>query len=262
MRVETAMLPEARSSQDRIFVTPSAVIMLDGATAFVPAPVTPDQYVDTLGGHLVESLTTQPAIELTAALADGIAQTARELELEAGRSPSSTVAIVRQRDQSVDFLVLGDTQLVTPTAIVLDDRIAEVATIERVRYRERLASGGGFDQRHRQYLRELQAKQAEYRNRDGGYWIAEADPRAATRAAVGAFAINSGHWAVLATDGVYRPMVRLGLDYWESVSAHNSETLTQLLAYLDGWEADVDPDGVHLPRAKRHDDKAIAAITF
>lgn len=262
MRVETAMLPDARSSQDRIFVTSSAVVMLDGATAFVPVPVTPDQYVDALGGHLVQTLTAQPAIPLTAALADAIEQTAQDLELQPGRSPSSTVAIVRQCGESVDYLVLGDTQIVTPAAKYVDDRIAEVATPARARYRERLAHGGGYDQRHRDLLRDLQADQAEYRNRDEGYWIAEADPSAAARTVTGAFTISSSRWAVLATDGAYRPMVHLGRDDWESVAFRDSDELSHLLAYLDDWEANVDPDGTALQRAKRHDDKSIAAIRF
>lgn len=262
MRVETAMLPDVRSSRDRIFITPSAVIVLDGATAFVPIPVTPDQYVDTLGRHLVETLTALPNLGLTAALTRAIEQTAQHLELQPGRSPSSTVAIMRQHGQSVEYLVLGDTQIVTPAGILIDDRIAEVATMERSRYRERLANGGGYDQIHRDQLRDLQAKQAEYRNRDGGYWIAEADPNAAARALIGAFAVGSDHWAVMATDGVYRPAVHLGLDDWESAASHDAAELSRLLALLNAWEAEVDPDGIKLPRAKRHDDKAIAAIRF
>lgn len=262
MRVETAMLPDARSSQDRIFVTPSAVIMLDGATAFVSVPVTPDRYVDALGGYLIQTLTTQPAVELTAALAGAIERTAQDFGLQPGRSPSSTVAIVRQCGLRAEYLVLGDTQIVTPAAIFLDDRIAEVATNERARYRERLANGGGYDQTHRDHLRSLQARQAEYRNRDAGYWIAEADPSAAAEAVTGAFSIDSSPWAVLATDGAYRPIVHLGLDDWEDVAAHDSQQLSQLLTDLARWEADADPDGFELPRAKRHDDKAIATIRF
>jgi len=262
MRVETAMLPNAGSSQDRIFVTPSAVIVLDGATAFVPVPVTPDQYVDTLGGHLVETVTKEPSIPLAAALSDAIEHASRQLGLLPGRSPSSTVAMVRQRGQNVDYLLLGDTQLVTPAGIIVDDRIAEVATIERARYRERLSNGGGYDQVHRDLLRDLQAKQAEYRNRDGGYWIAEADPSAATHAVTGTFATDSAHWAVLATDGTYRPIAHLGLNDWQSVAFRDSHELVRLLAQVEGWEAEVDPNAIELQRAKRHDDKAIAAVRF
>lgn len=262
MHVETAMSPDARSSQDRIFVTPSAVVVLDGATAFVPVPTTPDQYVDALGGHLVVTLTKDPDIPLAAALSDAIERTSLQFGLRPGKSPSSTVAILRQRGQAVDYLVLGDTQLVTPAGIVVDDRIAHVAAIERARYRERLTNGGGYDQIHRDRLRDLQAKQAEYRNRDGGYWIAEAEPSAAAEALTGAFDTNSGRWAVLATDGAYRPMVHLGLDNWESVAVQTSEELKRTITHLDSWEADIDPDGVDLPRAKRHDDKAIVAIQF
>lgn len=262
MRVETAMLPDTLSSQDRIFVTPSAVIMLDGATAFAPVPVTPNEYVDALGAHLAATLTAQPAVALSAALADAIEHTARRLELQPGRSPSSTVAIVRQQGENVDYLVLGDTQIVTSAALFVDDRIAGVSAIERARYHERLANGGGYDQIHRDQLLELQARQAEYRNQDGGYWIAEADPAAAARAVTGASTVSSSRWAVLATDGAYRPMAHLGLDDWASVAFRDADELSHLLTYLDDWEANVDPDGTALQRAKRHDDKSIAAIRF
>ena len=85
---------------------------------------------------------------------------------------------------------------------------------------------------------------------------------AAAKAVTGAFAADFGRWAVLATDGAYRPMVHLGLDDWKSVAARDSRQLQELLNHLERWEADDDPDGIHLQRAKRHDDKAIAVISF
>jgi hypothetical protein len=36
--------------------------------------------------------------------------------------------------------------------------------------------------------------------------------------------------------------------------------LAALLGSADRWEAETDPDGQVLPRAKRHDDKTIAAV--
>lgn len=259
MHVESAMLPDARSSQDRIFVTSSAVIVLDGATAFVPVHVASDLYVDTLGRGLIEALTKEPANTLSDSLAQAIEQTARQLELQPGRSPSSTAAIVRQKGETVDYLVLGDTQIATADAVIVDDRIAEVAPAERAHYRERLANGGGYDETHRVNLRALQTEQAKHRNQPDGYWIAEADPRAAMHAMTGTL---TSPWAVLASDGAFRVMTHLGLDDWATVAGQNSEELSNLLATLGRWEAQADPNGNHLPRAKRHDDKTIAAISF
>jgi hypothetical protein len=262
MRVATAMLPDASSSQDRIFTTPTAVIVLDGASAFVPVAVSPATYVDTLGRLLVEGLAAEPQIHLTDLLTQAIQSAASLLGLSPGISPSSTVAIARQDDGGLDFLVLGDTQITTPHGIYVDDRIDRFAQEQRRAYRDRLADGHGYDESHRELLKALQAKQAQHRNADGGYWIAEAVPAAAAQSITARLDLNATPWVVLATDGAYRPMQHLGLDDWQAVAAKGSVELDVLVNALSRWEARHDPDGLSLPRAKRHDDKAIAAVKW
>ncbi len=260
MRVTTAMLPDDDASQDRVFTTSFAVIMLDGASAFVPVDVSPGTYVDTLGGFLVEHLTEHPEVDLTDALAAAIQRSAALLDLHPGVSPSSTVAIARQRDDDVDLLVLGDSQIATPFCIYVDDRIARFADAQRAAYRVRLAGGYGYDDTHRELLRALQTEQSRHRNIDGGYWIAEAVPAAAHHAITTSLSIDAAPWLVLATDGAYRPMQHLGLDDWSAVAAKDSTDLDGLLNALHRWETDDDADGLALPRAKRHDDKTIAVV--
>lgn len=257
MRVATAMLPDASSSQDRIFTTENAVIVLDGASAFVPVEVSPSTFVDTLGGYLVGGLAADPRIPLADLLAQAIRSTASVLDLRPGASPSSTVAIAREDSDGLDLLVLGDSQIVTPHGIYIDDRIARVAQAERSAYHARLAEGRGYDADHRELLRSLQLEQSRYRNSDGGYWIAEADPEAAHHAVTQRQELETAPWLVMATDGAYRPMQHLGVE-WRNVAAKSSTELTQLLADLEKWEKCHDLNGLALPRAKRHDDKSIA----
>jgi len=262
MRVATALLPDANSSQDRIFTTPSAVIVLDGASAFVPVAVSPSTYVDTLGRFLVDGLTTDHQIALTDLVKRAIEKTASVLDLRPDTSPSSTVAIARQDDDALDLLVLGDSQIATPHGEYVDTRIDSFAQAERAAYRARLAQGHGYDETHGQLLRALQAEQARYRNGDDGYWIAAATPAAASHAISVRMDLASTPWLVLATDGAYRPMQHHRIDDWEAIAGKDSPELARLLEYLDRWEKDGDPNGAALPRAKCHDDKAIAAIRW
>lgn len=261
MRVATAQLPDLDNSDDRIFTTANAVIVLDGASAFVPVPIPAAAYADTLGREVQQRLTDEPAAELANTLADAIAATATALDLTPGESPSATVAIARVRAGHVDVLVLGDTQVVLPDQIIRDDRLGALGFAASRKYRDRLASGTGYDDEHRDLLRELQTEQAKHRNRDGGYWIAEATPDAAYHAITTRRPTDEVPWLVLATDGAYTPMQHLGLDDWPHVAAATSRDLGAVLARCHQWEADDDPNGRALPRAKRHDDKSLAAIS-
>jgi hypothetical protein len=260
MRVATAMLPHSGSSQDRVYTTPTAVVVLDGASAFVPVEVSPSTYVDTLGRFLVEGLTAEPHALLTDLLAQAIEGAASLLNLSPGASPSSTVAIVREDGHGLDLLILGDSQIATPHGIYVDDRIARFAQAPRRAYRARLAEGHGYDETHRGLLAALQAEQVRHRNFDGGYWIAEAVPAAAHHAITQRKQLDTTPWLVLATDGAYRPMQHLGIDDWNGVAAKNSAELAHLLNGLGRWEKTDDPNGMALPRAKRHDDKTIACM--
>lgn len=263
MRVTTAQLPPMEESADKIFVTPHAVILLDGASAFVPVPVPASAYADYLGRFLADALTADPAADLQEILAEGIKATAAHYDLRAGESPSSTVTIARERDEHLDLLLLGDNTVILPGGEILtDDRIDRLDLEPRRKYRERLTAGHGFDDEHRALLRELQTQQAQYRNKPGGYWIAEANPTAATYAITDSRCQTATPWLVLATDGAYNTMNYLHLNKWQRLINANTGTLHLLLRECQQWEASQDSQARHLPRAKRHDDKAIATVTL
>ncbi|NKQ55378.1 hypothetical protein HFP15_21050 [Amycolatopsis sp. K13G38] len=267
MRVTTAQLPPMEESADKIFVTPHAVIMLDGASAFVPVPVPASDYADHLGRLLANALTTDPTADPTAdlpdILAEAIRSTASHFDLRAGESPSSTVTIARERDDYLDLLVLGDNTVILPGGEILtDDRMDRLNLEPRRKYRERLAAGHGYDDEHRALLRELQTQQAELRNREDGYWIAEADQDAAQHSITLTRDRRSTAWAVLTTDGAYNTMDRVGLTDWSGYASADTSRLGDLLQQCHEWERVRDPSARFLPRAKQHDDKAIATARF
>ncbi|WP_284741839.1 hypothetical protein [Amycolatopsis sp. RTGN1] len=262
MDTVTCQLPAIHASDDKIATTDNAVIMLDGASAFVPVPVAPAVYADELATRLTRELVRTPGDDLVELLAAAIHDVAGRLDLRPGRSPSSTVTILRAHDGWLDVLLLGDNLVVLPGATLTDPRLSQLDLEPGRRYRKRLAHGTGFDETHRSILRELQTQQAARRNRAGGYWIAEADPAAACHALTRRFRLDDVPWAGLATDGAYKPMRHLGLDDWPRLASCDAAVLQRILRRCENWEARRDPAAIELPRAKRHDDKSIAFARF
>lgn len=107
--------------------------------------------------------------------------------------------------KNADLLMLGDSYIAyragETTSVLADDRIDSLALPERGRYRDRLAAGAGYDDTHAAILRDLQGAQCVRRNRQGGYWIAAADPEAASHAIALTIPIPEVKWIALATDG-------------------------------------------------------------
>lgn len=262
MRIQTAQLPHPPAGADRIVVTPGAVIVLDGASAFSPAAISPAAYADQLGTEIASAINASPAGPLPQILAEAITATAAALNLP-DDGPSSTVAIARLSNGTADLLLLGDSYIAYrsagTTAVLTDDRLDHLGLPQARLYRERLAAGSGYDAAHAATLRELQVGQRARRNVPGGYWIASADPEAAMHAVTLALPAVSLDWIVLATDGAVDTARHLGLDDWEAIARTDQAMLSGLLHQCHEWE-DTDPDGRQYPRAKRHDDKAIATI--
>jgi hypothetical protein len=264
VKVHTAQLAGGPVNADRVFCTHHAVIVLDGATAFEPVDVDPATYADTLGRTIADQLDHDPGAALADVVATAITATADRLALKPGWSPSSTIAILRTRDTSTDLYLLGDSPIHygtdNATQAFTDDRLAAVAPAERAHYVARLRAGHGFDNEHRTALIALQRAQRGARNTPEGYWIAEANPEAARHAVERTVAADHIGWAVLATDGAADYIDHTGQS-WLRIALYDSEQLDALLGSAASWEAESDPDGQALPRAKRHDDKTIAAVS-
>ncbi len=264
MRVSTAQLPEPPHGADRIVTTGNAVVVLDGASAIEPVSVRPDVYADHLGAFIAAALAARPAAALASILVEAIGAAAASLSLTGDDCPSSTVAMARSLGGQLDLLVLGDSFIFydtgSGTAVLTDDRLAALCLPEQRQYRERLRSGGGYDDTHWATLRRLQREQRKQRNCLAGYWIAEKEPAAAGYARTLTLPASAVAWVVLATDGVVDTARHLGLADWPVIAHYDQAGLTRLLARCHDWEEHADPGGQCFPRAKQHDDKSIASV--
>jgi hypothetical protein len=264
VRVHSATLAGGDNNQDRLFVTENAVIVLDGASAFEPVDVDPGLYAETIGAVIAEQLDRRPAQSVADAVAAAISHAVQKLALTAGRSPSSTVSILRHRPDAVDLYVLGDSPVHYGTdhrhQVLADERLSAVASAEREHYLAQLRAGQGYGPEHRGALVQLQHAQHHARNHAGGYWIAETAPDAARHGLTTTLGLDSITWAVLATDGAADLIDHAGPS-WPTIAHLASDELAALLRSLDQWETAADPDGIQLPRAKQHDDKTIVAAT-
>jgi hypothetical protein len=247
----------AGPSQDRAVLLPTAAAVLDGASG------------DRDGGWYAEQLAAElrlrllDPLPLATVLSDAIAAVASAHRLVPGRSPSSTVTLLRWDADRVEGLVLGDSPLVVVTdagpEVVVDERLAAVAPRHRVAYHDRLAAGGGYDEAHRALLRDLVGEQRRHRNRPDGYWIAEAEPVAARQALTRSWPAAAVRTALLASDGVSRGVGRAVPD-WPAALDLVARSGPQAL--LDAVRAPerADPDGRTWPRAKPYDDQTLVVV--
>ncbi|MGM1061054.1 hypothetical protein [Saccharothrix sp. Mg75] len=234
-----------RPTEDRVVVLPNAVVLLDGATS--PTPRERD------GGwhsrHLAEQLTGADGLhgDLADELAAAITRLRDEHGLVPGAAPSSTVAIARWTEATVDVLVLADSPVVVFTgAATATGTAAHVVADTRLRD-----------------LRGAVDRITDWRNREGGWWVAEADPAAAHRAVRRTWPRHEVRAVLLATDGVSCGVDDYGLfTDWHEVAHITSEKGPD--AVLDAIRVAErgDADRTKWRRSKVHDDQALALVRF
>jgi protein phosphatase 2C-like protein len=238
VEIRTAERPApGRLSEDRVFVLSNAVIVLDGVTSARPPTRNGAWYAQTLGQELRAQLAGGDG-DLASLLAVAIGNVNERHGLTPDDSPATTVAIVRWTDADVDVLVLADSPVIIfgdSTCVIADTRIAT--------------------------LRPTTDNILSHKNRPGGYWVAEADPQAAHQAIRKTLPRETVQKVIIATDGVSCAVD----DYrifptWQSVL--DVITATGLEAVLDKIRAAelTDPSRSRWPRAKIHDDQALALI--
>ncbi|MFB8170200.1 protein phosphatase 2C domain-containing protein [Kitasatospora purpeofusca] len=260
---------DSRPSEDRVLVTPAgdAVVVLDGVSTLSDERPRGGWYADTLGALLVDRLAADPRAELTEVLHDALVTVTGEYALVPGASPAATVTIVRLRDRVVEAAVLGD----SPVAVIGHDGTARVFTDPRLaalvetrpqaaEYRRRLAGGSGFDERHRELLRELRDAQMGWINRPDGYWVAEAAPEAGRRALTASWPLADVAQVLAATDGVSAAVDDYRLYSWDELAAACRTDGPQAVVDAVHRAEQRDADGRTWPRNKPHDDKALAEI--
>ena len=227
-----------RPTEDRIVRLPNAVVLLDGATSPTPRERDGGWHSRHLAAELTHVTDDQ---DLADQLARAIARLAATHGLTPGDSPSSTVAITRWTATAVDVLVLAD----SPVVVFTDAGVEAVAD-------------------HR--LRDLRGRVdriTDWRNREHGWWVAEADPAAAHRAVRARWPRDRVRAVLMATDGVSCGVDDYGLFAdWQTVLHITSEMGPE--AVLDEIRAaeEGDADRTKWPRPKVHDDQALAVIRF
>jgi hypothetical protein len=257
----------ARPSEDVVVALPHAVILLDGATTLRPDLPGGGWYAAQLAGGIAGRLSAVPQADLADVLAASIRALARESGLRPGACPSSTVALLRWQADVVDALVLGDSPVVAfgadgPPAVLADDRLTGLPALGGS-YRSRLRAGGGFGEDHVAALRSSAEVVSTWRNNEGGFWVAEAEPDAAYHARRARWPTAGLRTVLMATDGVSCGVddYRIFPDWSAVLDLATGQGLKAVLEKVRQAEWG-DPDGVRWPRPKPHDDQSLVLINF
>ncbi|MFF7051081.1 integrase [Streptomyces griseorubiginosus] len=267
MRVTLASLPAepGRENEDFAAAAPGAAVLLDGAG--VAGGETGCShgvawFSSTLGGLLLSAITTHAARPLSECLADSI-RAVRSLhedscDLVHRASPTSTVIAVRARVGALEYLVLGDSSLLLAgkggqATVVTDQRLDDVG--KRLRGSVDALPTGSPE--HAAALAEYRDALTELRNRQGGFWIAGPDPRAAEHALTGTVPLASLASVTLLSDGATRLVDRFELTTWrEALAVVDSFGPAELIRRVREVEAG-DPEGQRWPRGKSQDDATL-----
>ncbi|MET8680201.1 protein phosphatase 2C domain-containing protein [Streptomyces sp. NPDC004647] len=190
---------------------------------------------------------------LHAALTDVVELHGGGCDLSLPDPPSATLAILRETEEALEYLVLADCTVVVDIAgtvqEITDDRLLRLHLPER---KAVLA-----DPTPEAYAALMEAKRAR-RNRRGGYWVAASEPEAARHALTGRYDRHRVRRAALMTDGVSCAVDRYGLTDWpgllDDLDRAGPEAAIQRIRRAEAE----DPDGIRWARGKTHDDAAIA----
>ncbi|MEU7206154.1 UTRA domain-containing protein [Streptomyces sp. NPDC045470] len=256
------------ANEDTVHVSPTGVVVLDGLSAPKDLPMgcshgTP-WFVRQLGTHLI-NLIGDSATPMREALrtaidqVNGLHRDTCALDQEA--VPASTVVMIRERADALDYLVLSDNVLVLDLGdkgikTVTDKRVEEVAGDEM---RAALQGPTGTPE-HTARVSKLVSVQRRLRNRPNGYWVAATDPAAADEAITGTVELAQVQQAALLTDGASRLVDSFDALTWaQLLDLLRTEGPAALIARTRKAEL-ADPDGERWPRFKRSDDATAAYV--
>jgi hypothetical protein len=275
VRLASVGAPDRAVNEDFGFVMPGLVGVFDGVTA--PEGLDtgcihgPAWYVRHLATHVERRYVLAPDRALPDLLAEAIDQTRADhggrCDLSHPSTPASTVCLLRETADAVEYLVLCDSPLLLEhgreVEVITDERHAE--SVAQIRA-EALAVHDAMDSpEHTDQLRQVLTKQREHTNQPGGYWIAAANPAAAHEAVVGAMTLRGPgrvRRAALLTDGASCAVEEFELFGWRELldvlTAHGPQALIQRVRAAEL----ADYDGHARPRYKRHDDATAALCLF
>ncbi|HEY3200808.1 MAG TPA: hypothetical protein VGK55_09710 [Actinomycetes bacterium] len=268
MEVSFASRPGSlsRSNEDFVAASPSVAVVLDGLSA--PPPLgtgclhgTP-WFVAHLGTQLVSAATTardEPLQDLVASAITRVADShAHTCDLDHPGTPSSSLVVLREQDQRVEYLLLFDSVIVldgpSGLTVVTDRRVDAVARQEDLATREHPIGSRA----HQDRVKRLVAVQRRHRNQPDGYWVAGARPAAAYQAVTGSQPHDQVSRAALLSDGVsclVEPYTVV--DWTELLDILQHDGPTQVISRVREVE-DADPTGARWPRYKHSDDATAA----
>ncbi len=239
----TAAVP-GHPNEDLVLAAGNFVIVLDGVTSPPHVPTgcrhDPVWLVRTLAAALAANLLHDTGPDLRSILENAICavrdQHAHTCDLTHPESPSSTVAVLRERDEHVDYLVLCDSTL------VLTDRAGRIS---RTVTDDRTTAMRGL----------TRAAVAERRNQPGGFWVASTDPAAAGEALTGTVGTDTVSSALVCTDGVSRLVDAYGWN-WSELVEHEPRDLVRLVRAAETRS------GPPAGSRKQHDDATVARCRY
>ena len=261
MRSDLLSVPGTPDRANEDFVALSALkaaVVLDGVT---PPPDgktgcihTVSWYVQQLGPALLDRAVTRRDQALEDCLAEAIAQTAAKHEatcdLSNRRTPQSTVVALRWDGGELEYLVLSDSVLLVDVdgAIepILDTRLDELLTrpdLREIRYTPA-------------YFRAVEA----FRNGDGGFYTAAADPEVAKRAVTGR--LHNVRAAAAMSDGASRWTEVFGFGDWTELFAQIRDAGAHAVVDEVRRAEAADPDRRAFPRGKAYDDASVVFLEF
>ncbi|MFG3154287.1 protein phosphatase 2C domain-containing protein [Streptomyces sp. NPDC048219] len=200
-----------------------------------------------LGGALAELTVSLADVPLSDVLSRAIARTsaahAETCDLSHPRTPQATVVVARWSPDLVEYLVLSDSALLvespagTVTA-VLDERLARLP-------RSALATDAIVD--------------AGFRNKEGGFFTAAADPGVAARAVTGTLPREEVRALAALTDGAARWVERFREGDWADclalVREQGARALVDRVRELERGDAAGTRE--YLGGSKTHDDATV-----
>ena len=243
-------------NEDWVGVSTTAAVAIDGVTVFKNTQTgcfhgTP-WYVNQLGTRLL-ALVSDPSISLRSALkaviSDVASLHASTCDLRQIGAPSAAVSVVRKNGGIVEYLVLADMTILIESGngltVISDVRVS--ATVED------LAGASESSQ-------EIMKRRQRYRNKEGSYWVAAADPEAAEHARVGHVAADSVSRVALMSDGAARLVTPFQQVDWPEILTLASESGPGAVIERVRKIEESDSEKVRWPRFKVSDDATIAIL--
>jgi hypothetical protein len=177
--------------------------------------------VARLSGNLAAALSTGFDRPLPELLAEAIRRTCGEhgdaCDLSNPDSPSSTVTILRESGDTVDYLVLAD----SPLLLEYTDGALDVIVDDQVNHLPSYT----YD------------SVARLRNAAGGFWVASTAPEAAWQGVSGSVPRNRLRRALLLTDGASRLAERYGRPWRELLDLADRAGVRELLRQVHREDA-------------------------